>query len=487
MPNLSSPLFLRTILWLVAAELVSFFGFLYPSVQTAGFFVIVFVALVLSVRRLEWGVAILLAELVVGSKGYLFQLDINGTALSIRMALWLIVLAVWLVKWRMWLPHVRLWITATSVRALLALGAFVLVGIGIGVLRGNSMSDVFFDANGWLFFLMLGPMLTVLESRDARGRIMSILLAAALVSSLEVLTLLFLFTHDASEFVSTVYRWLRVTGVAEVTRLDGNFFRIFLQSQLWALIAFFIALFEAVDRLDRWRRISWVMLAALFLASVVISLSRSFWVGGVVGILGMITFFLFENRRLVDLFRVFGILVFVGALTFGMLYSVVYFPYPRSTGVPALTDVLGDRSMSLNDAAGASRWNLLPQLWYAVKDHWIIGAGFGATVTYQSSDPRIVQSSARGSSNYTTFAFEWGFMDVWLKLGVFGLLAYCALLVSILSSLTARLPALALGLLVVAVVHFFSPYLNHPLGIGFVLFALGYAIYGERSAETIST
>ncbi len=102
-----------------------------------------------------------------------------------------------------------------------------------------------------------------------------------------------------------------------------------------------------------------------------------------------------------------------------------------------------------------------------------MGSGFGATVTYQSSDPRLVAASANGL--YTTYAFEWGWLDVWLKLGIFGLLAYLALFAKIIFNglkIGGYLSlSLATGLAVLIAVNIFSPYLNHPLGIGYLILA----------------
>ena len=109
-----------------------------------------------------------------------------------------------------------------------------------------------------------------------------------------------------------------------------------------------------------------------------------------------------------------------------------------------------------------------------------MGQGFGATITYQSSDPRVLQASPTGE--YTTYAFEWGWLDIWLKLGLFGVLAYLVLIGKIvISGLKLVLDnrqqtidnrtvlGLIIGLGVIVVVSIFSPYMNHPLGIGYLI------------------
>jgi O-antigen ligase len=102
-------------------------------------------------------------------------------------------------------------------------------------------------------------------------------------------------------------------------------------------------------------------------------------------------------------------------------------------------------------------------------DSPIFGQGFGKTVTYETEDPRLVQA---GNSQYTTYAFEWGYLDFLLKLGIFGLLAYLWLLYSILIYQFKKRgiqAGLGLGLLFLIIAHFFTPYLNHPLGIIYVI------------------
>jgi O-antigen ligase len=133
-----------------------------------------------------------------------------------------------------------------------------------------------------------------------------------------------------------------------------------------------------------------------------------------------------------------------------------------------------DRLTDLSEAAVRSRWDLLPPLGKAIVKHPIIGSGFGTTVTYKSSDPRAVQLSPDGQ--FTTYAFEWGYLDILLKIGLAGLVVYLLLIVKIWRSgwRSGRsgdfMPlGLLLGISALLATNFFSPYLNHPLGIGYIL------------------
>jgi O-antigen ligase len=138
--------------------------------------------------------------------------------------------------------------------------------------------------------------------------------------------------------------------------------------------------------------------------------------------------------------------------------------------------LFSERATELDEAAISSRWELLPKLWQKITEAPILGKGFGTTVTYQSRDPRQLASPGQGI--YTTYTFEWGWFDIWLKLGFFGMLAYLALLIKFIAETfknSKNNPSLFVGLgiclIVLAIVNFFTPYLNHPLGIGFILIA----------------
>jgi O-antigen ligase len=119
----------------------------------------------------------------------------------------------------------------------------------------------------------------------------------------------------------------------------------------------------------------------------------------------------------------------------------------------------------------------------------IEGSGFGATITYQSRDPRIVQATG---GEYTTYAFEWGWLDLWYKLGLLGLVLVLAILFRLGYGFWRLRPqdwqtwAIIIGLVSLATVHFFTPYLNHPLGFG-ILIALEAGLFvapiASRSRE----
>jgi hypothetical protein len=457
---------------LLLVELFSVFAYLLPSFNTAAFFILSALTLGVTLVRLEYGIWILFAELFIGSKGFLFYLDFDGTIVSIRIALWLIVLSVYLTQLVMggWRTAYDEWRTIPSLRWYAALAVIVLLGVVQGLVGETPMQDVFLDMNGWLFFLLLFPIMHVMRTREQIMHIKTLLIACALWLSAKALFLLFIFAHDPVRGVYLpLYRWVRTSGVGELTEMSATFIRVFFQSQLYVLIAFFILIAgraQAYGGVVRWR--VWSMRALLF-SSILLSFSRSFWLGLIAGLCALL--FVRQWRAIP---RTIG----AALLATVVIVAVMYVPIPRfGGGGSGFGGLIQERISTSNEAAVSSRWSLLPVLWQEVRATPIFGQGFGASVTYTSDDPRIVNTSAAGSNDYTTYAFEWGYLDVWLKLGLLGVVAYLGLLASLLLQL-ARLKgersALAWPLFAGAVTNVFSPYLNHPLGIGYLLIVTAY-------------
>jgi O-antigen ligase len=272
--------------------------------------------------------------------------------------------------------------------------------------------------------------------------------------------------------------------VGEITQIQGGFYRVFFQSHIFVLIGFFVFLTLLSNKIFNKKLLTSYFLLLTLLSVILISFSRSFWIGLIAGLLlyGCMVVRLYSWKALP---RVGGILLICGIISICLIVAAVKFPYPKPIGGFSATDLLSERAGQITGEAGvSSRWSLLPELWNKIKQAPILGQGFGATVTYKSSDPRVLQYSAGGE--YTTYAFEWGWLDIWLKLGIFGLLAYLLLIGRICydglylmqkskiknqnDNVKCKIYlGLIIGLFAIVIVSIFSPYMNHPLGIGYLI------------------
>lgn len=402
--------------------------------------------LVFAYKKPTAALSILVLEFLIGSKGRLlvFGADAaNDGGISLRIILF----ATFFLGW--FLARFR----KTNFRIptiFLALAALV----GYAVCRGVSLNQpyLFADANAWGVLLLIIPIVDLAkhESPTFWATMKRVAMVGVAWIILKSIALFYLFSHsfDAS-FLESVHRWVRRTGVGEITVLgDGGIARVFIQSQIYPLLG---AVWLSVDAARR--RVGRQHLAALSLCllAVLISFSRSFWIALALGIFSCIAYVL--RRKTWHWFK--GMLV-AGILSIFALIGVAWFPLPMSTaGNPV--DWFTAR-VETGERAATSRWELLPILIDKAMEAPILGHGFGATVTYQSADPRVV---AQTGGLYTTYAFEWGWLDLWIKFGILGPLVMLLLPATIIK----KRPHLAPVILALAVVHVFTPYLNHPLGL----------------------
>lgn len=486
-----------------ALELFSFFSFLHPRAEIILFFLIVAATIAVTLWRTEYGLLIVLAELFIGSKGYLFFLEINSERLiSIRLAVFSVVISVWLIK---------------SLKNIFKLGFKKFIGnwkletgnflkwyfvvfavLGVGLIRAfilkNGFSNVFFDINGYLYFALIFPVADILKNEKNWESVFRVAGAAFLWTAAKTFVVFYVFAHNLWLYTPSVYKWIRDTGVGEVTKMTEGFYRVFFQGHIYELLALVILFgttswffakqnhyeknkFSILD--SRFSKLLTLVIAAVLAAVVIMSFSRSFWVGGGAGILTLFSIMIFVFR--IKFFIVGkSVLFMIGAGVVGLvvIFALMNIP-PRGLKITNPASLIAERA-SADEAAGQSRAELLGPLWNGILKHPILGSGFGATITYHSKDPRILQNNPAGE--YTTYAFEWGYLDLWYKMGIFGLIAFFGLLIIIFFRAwkiftnndrgfweQAAAVAVFISVLSLAAVHFFTPYLNHPLGIGFVI------------------
>lgn len=473
----------RILFYILCVEIVSFAGYEFPLVNTTGFFILLLLAAILSIRRLQDGLLLLFIELVLGSKGYLFFYTIGDFPISLRLGLFVVVwlaYLVWIIRdrriaffsWKLWKPYTAF---------------FLVIGFAVlwGIVRGNTPSTVFFDMNGYLYLTLIAPLTQSIRQRADVERLLAAVGVATVALMIKTLFLLFLWSHLSlfEYMLPDIYRWIRTSGVGEITRFPSGFSRIFFQSHLYVLIIFFCLLPWYISSkkslsvlTQQWGRRFFFLLACSMLV-IFLSYSRSFWVAvAATGLIALI-WFLWKEKIPFSRLLLSGVLLFtIAAADYGIALGIVNFPLPGSVRVDSGA-LLSERTKNVSDEpAAATRWQSLRPLVDASLQHSFIGSGLGTTVTYESKDPRVLQDHPDGK--YTTYAFEWGYLDLWLKFGIIGITVYAWIFFTvfreglrqyarhkerliILGSLFALISILA--------THVFTPYINHPLGIGWIL------------------
>ncbi|MFA6533945.1 MAG: hypothetical protein WCT37_02100 [Patescibacteria group bacterium] len=450
--------------------LLSFLSYLYPAFNQPLWLGVIILLAILAGFKLRLAVYFALGELMIGSFGYLLAWPLGNNKISLRLGIFAMIMLVWLIKAGAELITEKKLTRYFTLRHsqlfkwYIGLILVILAGAAWGYLRGNQPSNVFFDANAWLFFFYLLPMFDVLD-RDKLKEILGLLAGANLAVFILTFFSFVAFTQNWQSVATPLYGWLRDYRIGEITFAGGNLWRIFFQSQVYSAVGAAIWFWLWANE-EKIKIKSWNLFLFIFSSlTVVISLSRSFWLGcGASGVL-VICYLLFAKKAGIKRLTAIGLILIL--ILAGELLLV------RMIAGAGSGDLLAERLTDINGVAGASRWNQLIPLGAAIARHPLIGSGFGATATYQSLDPRIVKAHPDGW--YTTYAFEWGYLDIILKIGTIGLLVYLIFIGLIIKGLKSQIQnpnvqmGLLAGLVVILVANVFTPYLNHPLGIGYLL------------------
>lgn len=504
----NTKLFWGTLLGIAIIEILSLAAYHFDSavLHIFGFALIFFVVLILSLKNIEYGVLIAFAELFISSFGHLFQLELGPINMTTRIGIFIAIQIAYNIMLithflRGWTNHhffkrlhaffqtgLRDSVILTSFFRspyfypnLAIFGALVLAVV-VAIVGGNEPKNILHDADAYVTLAYFPIIWAAFRKRKSRFKLYSVFLASFVWLGAQTAFILYVFAHRFQTPMRVLYLWIRDARIGEITIVAGDFYRIFFQSYIYALIAIFVfvALFifkkSAHHTFSYSRQVFWLFVIACFL--LLMSFSRSFWFGGVVGVIALFATLKVFGASWSHVWK--GFLKAFGGIAVALvfIFTIVNLPLPAKGEPILLANLFSGRAMTLyGEAAATSRWNLLPILWGEIKQHPFWGAGFGKTITYITTDPRIVAKDPTGTR--TTYAFEWGYLDLWLKLGIPGLFAYGWLLFVILKNGWRKLRqectpityGVWLGVIALLAAHFFTPYLNHPLGIGILIFA----------------
>jgi len=496
MLDIYNSIFKKTFWLIVIIEILSVIAHLYSAINQLVFVAILIGTLIISIRKIKYGFFIACAELFIGSFGYLFFYDIGDFRFSIRLGIFLVVFCAWLFKVLFKKQEFRF----GDRNLLLSFALFsvtIVIGIVIGLISNHSLTDIFLDMNAYLYFGLLFVAVGVVRSWTTVVQILSILFAAITTMALKTFFLLFYFSHQTDDwFFRFMYTWVRDTRIGEIAPIAQNYYRIFFQSHIWALFAFvgtFVLIVMTVKRRyqKKDRRLLWTIML-LSSTMLLISYSRSFWLAIALTVLLIFLYLFIKEKFKFKKFAVIvGVMIGVAILELGFISGLVNIKLPGG-GVSGISpaSLVQQRISSTEEAALKSRFELLKPLAAKFWEQPIIGSGFATEVSYQTLDPRTKDVNGGW---YTSYSFEWGYLDILVKIGIIGLSAYMFFIwqifrrgVRVLKNTNNQMiHVLVAGILFalcsLLIVHATTPYLNHPLGILLIILGLVITLLPDSS------
>lgn len=454
-------IFSRWLVVLLIVELLSWLAWNFINLHLLVLIILLLVTLFLCFKKPIYSLYIPLAEIFWGSLGHSFDYQILNT----RLLIFLVVLLVFFIKNIKKIANIKILKDKTLLAVYLFLLLVVFITIAIGYYSSYEMGKVFLDANAYAYLLYL-PIWYEVYDRKYLKDIFDILKAAVLVVALKTLILLNIFSQDYSFLnITSIYKWVRDTRTGEITPFKDSFFRIFMQSQFYLILAWFW--FFMLQLKDYKNRHNFLLLS-LISAALLVSLSRSFWLGAASALVFMlINIFIYQKKRIS-----FHIFLTLGALAVAAVLLVqIFYNLPVYKNINIFTQ----RTADISEAAISARSQLWGPMWQAISEKPIFGHGFGKEITYQSSDPTI-KNNNNSEGWYTTYAFEWGWMDQLVKGGILLVISFTFWLILGYYRIYIKLgadPILSLTfsatLTSLLIIHIFTPYINHPIGLAFLI------------------
>jgi len=357
----------------------------------------------------------------------------------------------------------------------------LVVGWGVlrGYLNGNAFEDIFLDLNAYLFLGLGFVFFEVIKSWAQIKRVLEILMAAVFILATKGLAYYLIFASDPDFFRLDMYRWERITEKGQLAHLGNNLYRILFLSDIYPLMAIFIfgiiLLFVYLKKFGMpkpAKKVLWGLVAAASFL-MVISFFRSFFAAGLATLIlgvGLLIYKLKFGWKKVGVAVL--MLLLIMAMEVGLVVGIskALEAWVVDHQMMVQKDILSEE-----DPGVYGRMALIGPLSEEFKGSPILGQGLGRRIEvnlYPGDDPR----------NGSTFAFEWGYFDMLVKFGSIGLIVILLFLLKVVwqgyrlvinkedRQRQAISLGLWLGLIALILTHMVSPYINHPLGLGYLLF-----------------
>lgn len=460
----------------VILEILSWFSFHWPILNLAVLILVGLLTFILVLWNNIFAIYIPLAELFWGSLGHSFDYNF----VSLRMVIFVMIILFFLLRYINKIRQIKFVHDRKMFFIWLLIVLFFIFSAIWPYFKKVELQKIFFDANAYLYIFYL-PVWYQFFKRKYLNNILIILQTSALIVAVKTLLVFNIFVQDYSLIdTESIYKWIRDSRTGEITPFADNFYRVFMQSQFYLLVAWFVAFVKQLREYTN--RLNFLYIITIS-AALLVSLSRSIWLGGVVGLLFLIlSIFIFQKRG----FHFVIYLSIIGIALGSVVLVEGFYNLPKYNRI----EIWNQRTVDTGESAISSRQQLLKPMWDGIKSSPIIGHGFGKEITYQSSDPRI-KNQENPEGWYTTYSFEWGWLDIWLKAGIGMMILFISWILIIFGrgyKMLISHPATSFALLAsvasLITIHIFTPYINHPLGLGLLMITT--VIFSTYEKRTIS-
>jgi len=458
-------------------QFLSLLGRSWPGLQEIIFILIIIATIIFSWRKVEYGFLFLLFEFLAGHEGHCFSF--NG--ISLRLSLFLVIMLVWFLKKmtlrKSFFKKLRSLIPLEKSPLSFALLAFLFVII-FSLCRGWFINSKFLALKDFLnysYFFLIFPLSEIIGKRFFQKRSQQIIQAGIIGISFLTIIVLFLFATGIVSVHDQFYWWWRQTVFGKATSAGNNFFRIVSSAHLLILPLFLILLSLVAHRFTRKKSV--IFLAVLASLAFLINFSRAYFLGLFFGLI-----FLAQGLKFKKWIAFFLIVVIFLIAEFGVLNFLIN----QNSNMLYLRQRMKSITSPEDELSASTRLNILPRLLEKIKEKPIFGYGLGSTISYLNP---------LSQKQDITFHIDWGYLEIWLELGLLGLILYLFILAIIFYQgrqlfkkaqgnirRQRLLVGLGAGLLSLVIATITGPYLFHVLGIFYLISVIVIFNYKNHSS-----
>jgi|GEM_PF-3633437 O-Antigen ligase. len=400
-------------------------------------------------------------ECAAGSSGRWLEFG----ELSIRMVLFIIA---FLISIPFLIQNIGGLLKNPLLRMVLAFCFFLCFSLIYGLVRGNNPAFILGDLKSFLFLLIIPCYIVLIKDGDRLSTILKFVNYTIIALAIIMIALHFVLRY-MSLGAETEFNYI-------INRMElGGFFnfgdgiyRIYFRSSVCLIIPFLynLNLIINTDKSEKKRQVAPYIFMALSLIAIILTYTRSIWLGFVAAALLFVIFNIGRFRTIVKALAiaVAGFAVFVmiswvcygfeGVVTNAVTRVVINQEYlDENEYDPSRFEQL-EIQINSNDV----REERLRAVYSKIKENWVFGSGLGQDLEVKGYGGKI----------------EYTYLDILSKMGIFGFLSFCLLIFSpfyfifkrnMLAQSRGYAGVMACALAGICVSSIFNPFITSPIGL----------------------
>lgn len=387
---------------------------------------------------------IIILDLVFGGAGRYFELY----GISARMIIFSIALSLCIFK----ILVKKCFVNSRFYFTFFLFFLSIILSTAIG-LFSNDKNSVFNGLSGFLYMFLIIFFIQNIETKEKAVKVFRFFNSMIVILSLVSVIFFILLLLFKSSFYSFINFFLIDKGFGFLDIQSNGMVRVFFKTSVLIPISCIYYLNEILKN-DVYK-LSSILYFIVSLLGLISTMTMTFWIVFVIGALINLLFFINKKKNLLLLILVIIMLLFV-------FDKIGY----------NITNIFTNR-LDRNDPSLLLKQAQVPVLWDTFKQHIFFGNGFGKEVILDY---------------YGTFREGSNWENMWLYLlvtnGLFGLVTYLLLIVSIIKNSIHSiknannenaivLVTIGVGLVIECIISFSNPFLNNPIGIGFLCVSAG--------------